>query len=230
MRSSRPLVIIAVSLLLFFGVAGTVGAFPPIPYFPWGTVTVDGQLAKDGTRVVAWIGEVQLASATTIQGYYSLDVPADDPDTPEVMDGGVLGDSVVFMVDGRRANETGTWASGDSSRLDLTVGSPTATATPEPYWFNGYVYDEDTGEGIRGATVKLYRWTGAEWLEINANSTSEAGIFGLWAPARAGRYLRRCENRKVMPLKRKFWRRLRGVALPVSCRLITLPETSISVT
>jgi len=66
--------------------------------------------------------------------------------------------------------------------------TPTPTETPEQYWFNGYVYDDDTGEGIPGVTLKLYRWIATDWSEIKSTTTSGAGYFGLWAPARAGKY------------------------------------------
>ena len=59
---------------------------------------------------------------------------------------------------------------------------------PVQYWFNGYVYDDDTDEGIPGVTVKLYRWTGTEWSEINSKTTSESGLFGLYASAQSGKY------------------------------------------
>ena len=67
--------------------------------------------------------------------------------------------------------------------------TPTNTLFPgEAYVFNGYVYDDDTAVGIEGVTVKLYRWTGGEWLEIRSTVTSNEGYFGLWAAPTAGEY------------------------------------------
>jgi hypothetical protein len=51
---------------------------------------------------------------------YSIAVPGDDPDTLQV-EGGVLGDTIVFQVDGANASETGTWQSGTNVELNLTV-------------------------------------------------------------------------------------------------------------
>ena len=66
--------------------------------------------------------------------------------------------------------------------------TPTPSHTPVAYWFNGFVYDNDTGVGIPGVTIKLYRQSGTEWVEINSKVTAESGLFGMWAAARAGRY------------------------------------------
>ena len=66
----------------------------------------------------------------------------------------------------------------DAPPTDTPTPTATATHTPPPqYWFNGYVYNDDTGEGIRDVTVKLHRWTGTEWTEINSKTTNEAGLF-----------------------------------------------------
>ena len=181
MRRSRLWVALLALLAALCIPAVAIQAIPPIPYFPWGTVTTNGTLAQDGTLVEVWIGGVRYASATTLNGYYWVDVPGDDPDTPGIREGGSSGDTVVFTVNGVRANETGTWILGDNRQLDLTVNGPTE------YWFNGYVYDDDR-VGIPGVTVKLHRWTGAAWLEINSKITSDTGLFGLWARAETGKY------------------------------------------
>ena len=212
--------------LLFFGLSDAAwGRFPPNTYSPWGTVKINGQLVPDGTRVTAWIGGVQYASTTTVGGgWYSIDVPGDDPDTAG-KEGGVDGDTVVFKVGSETAPQRGTWAGLGAPRIDLAVtttptptrtntatpitptktptptrtrtstSTPTKTLTPSitptnppQYWFSGYVYDDDTGQGIPGATIKLLRWTGNDWSEINSKTTNDAGLFGLYAPARAGNY------------------------------------------
>ena len=90
--------------------------------------------------------------------------------------------------------DSSKWSNVESVTVDVpptSTPTPTATVTLTPapqYWFTGYVHDDDTGEGIPGVTVKLYRWTGTEWSEINHKTTNEAGLFGLYAPARSGKY------------------------------------------
>jgi len=66
--------------------------------------------------------------------------------------------------------------------------TPTPTETAERYWFNGHVYDDDTGEDIPGVSVKLYRWIGTDWSEISSTSTGSTGYFWLEALAQAGKY------------------------------------------
>ncbi len=120
--------------------AAAVRAAPPIPYSPWGTVTINGALATDWVIVEARIGGVTYATThTTGGGWYALDVVGDDPDSPQ-KDGGVPGDTVLFYVAGYLASPSSTWASGAKARLDLTVSipgwippvTPTPTATPAP--------------------------------------------------------------------------------------------------
>ncbi|MCY4393234.1 MAG: hypothetical protein OXE43_14495 [Chloroflexi bacterium] len=81
-----------------------------------GTVTVNGEPADVGSSVVAIVNGVGCGSATVFWGAtspsYMLDVP------PSCASGG---DSISFAVNGQAADQTGTWRSGGSSNLDLTV-------------------------------------------------------------------------------------------------------------
>ena len=131
-KRKRPLFVLAIALLYLLAFATPAFAVPILPYGPWGSVTINGSSAPDGTVVTAEIGGVQYAQTTTTGGgFYTIDVPSDDTDTPG-KDGGTAGETVVFKVNGYTANETGSWTSGDSSRLDLTVNFPTDTPTPTP--------------------------------------------------------------------------------------------------
>ena len=126
-RIRTLLIAVLVSLL---GSGRSAWAAPPMPYSPWGTAEINGRPAPDGTQVIALIGDVQYGSTTTTGGgWYSIDVPGDDPDTPQ-KDGGLSGETVVFKVDGRTAAPTGTWISGAAPRLNLTVTVSTPTVTP----------------------------------------------------------------------------------------------------
>jgi hypothetical protein len=89
-----------------------------------GVIRVNGENLPDGLLVVAWInGEAYASSYTqTDQGnsVYSLEVPGDDPDTPE-REGGREGDTVQFELGSVLTDQAGTWHSGTSVQLDLTL-------------------------------------------------------------------------------------------------------------
>ena len=95
---------------------------PPSKFY--GTVMVDGEYVSDGTVISAWISGTQYETTTTFtyegESVYVIEVPGDDPDTPEV-EGGVDGDTVAFKVGDLTANQTGTWISGSNVELDLTA-------------------------------------------------------------------------------------------------------------
>jgi len=117
---------------------------PTLPMTVYGTVTLNGSLAPDGTIVRAVISSTQVATANVFtsggqSGLYEMNVPADDPDTAEI-DGGQPGQTVTFAVTGYVIAQTTTWNSGAVVNLNLTgdtptnmptsTQTPTATATP----------------------------------------------------------------------------------------------------
>ncbi len=108
-------------------------AVPPIPSSFYGTVKLNGSNVPDGTKVSAWIGGVKYTETETTtwggNSVYSIDVPGDDPETPE-KDGGVEGETIVFKIAGHTANQTGTWHSGTNVELNLTAAEGTVTVTP----------------------------------------------------------------------------------------------------
>lgn len=85
-----------------------------------GVVTFNGSEAPGGTKISAWIEGQQMGATTTAGSSYSLDIPADDPATPE-KDGAVADDVVCFQIDGILANQTAVWQTGMSGHLDLTA-------------------------------------------------------------------------------------------------------------
>ena len=107
-------------------------AFPPLPSSFYGTVKVDGVNVPDGTRVQAVIAGVPYAEAATqtYQGesVYSLDIKGDDLDT-QVVDGGIEGDPIVFMVGKETADQTGAWQGGTNTNLNLSVSLVSQAAT-----------------------------------------------------------------------------------------------------
>ena len=90
----------------------------------WGTVTLHGRNVPAGTLVTAWIGSTKVGeTTTTLHGgasVYSLDVPADDPDTPG-REGGNEGEIVTLRVENALESPipTGTWRTGSVVQLGV---------------------------------------------------------------------------------------------------------------
>jgi hypothetical protein len=105
-----------------------VGTPPPLPSSFYGTVKSNGANIPIGIQVSARINDVPYAIShyTLYQGdtVYSLDVPGDDPGTPGVIEGGIAGDTVVFFVGSKQADQTATWQTGTNIYLNLTVELP----------------------------------------------------------------------------------------------------------
>jgi len=111
--------IACIALLSFNSV---VSAQPPIPFNPWGTATIHGSPAPDGSVVEAYIQDTLFATMHdgTSNDYYSIIIPADDPDTPE-KEGGINGDEVIIKVNGNASLPTLTWTRGSTERVDLVL-------------------------------------------------------------------------------------------------------------
>lgn len=107
---------------------------PPIPESFTGTVTVNGELASDGTAVLAFIDGDEIANAATVNGEYGIGVP------------GSAGAMITFKICDTVA-ATDTWNSGEFTELDLSVegvvtskssggsgdsAAPSTTSTPTP--------------------------------------------------------------------------------------------------
>lgn len=120
------------SLVMFaFGVAGSgsAQALPPNRYY--GTVTINGTQQSDGTVVEAYVGDTLCGSGTVSNQngneFYLVDVLGGGQKAGCASDG----DTVSFRVNGLKANETGAYATGAATRLDLTA-SGSATQVPLP--------------------------------------------------------------------------------------------------
>ena len=106
--------------------AGTAAAQqmepPALPNQFYGTVTVNGATAPDGTRVTAEVNGVEAKAGSTSAGKYGYDTG----DLFRV--DGAAGDDVVFKVNGVVAEEAGVFKSGGSTELNLsatqTTGDP----------------------------------------------------------------------------------------------------------
>ncbi len=116
---------LAAAMLL--GLAGLFSAeladaqTPPsgLPHRFAGTVSVDGEGAAAGTSVTASVNGTECGSITVVNNVtygatYAVDVPASCAEA---------GDTVSFQVGGYDAAETGTWAGGTRSDVNLTAST-----------------------------------------------------------------------------------------------------------
>lgn len=132
----RTTIFIALLSLVLSNTPVAVRAAPPLPSSFYGEAKIDGAYVPAGTTVAAWInGERILQVTTTISGgasVYTINVPGDDPDTPNAVEGGVSGNTITFYVDGQPATPTGTWQSGSNVQLNLsrTSAPPVGVALP----------------------------------------------------------------------------------------------------
>ena len=97
---------------------------PGMPYNPWGKITLDGQVAVDGTTVEAYINSTLVTGMAggTNNSDYALTIGPDDPVTG-LTDGGDPGDTIVVRGNGVAADATLQWTAGEASRVDLNVSS-----------------------------------------------------------------------------------------------------------
>lgn len=97
-------------------------AVPPLPSSFYGYITLGGQPVAANTQLEAWIGTTRYATATIglYQGLsiYTLNVPGDDPATPE-REGGLDGETVTFRLADHTFAQTASWHSGSNQAHDL---------------------------------------------------------------------------------------------------------------
>jgi len=124
MKAQRKLIALGLAIVLLLASAWAVLAVPPLPSSFHGTVQVNGANVPVGTTVSAWINKVKYAETTASlyagDTVYSLVVEGDDPQTSDIVEGGRQGDTVVFCIGDHVADQTASWQSGTSVRLDLT--------------------------------------------------------------------------------------------------------------
>jgi VCBS repeat-containing protein len=174
-------------LLLALGVQpGSLQAAPLPPMTLWGTLTLDGVPASDGTVLGVQIGGVQVASTAVVThngqaGLYTVDIPADDPFS-EPVEGGQPGQTMAFAVAGMSIAQTAAWEVGSVQQLDLSGYSPpvadfgcTPRAGPGPL----SVQCSDASQGI----ITTRQWNfGAGAASSAANPThdyTEPGVYAI---------------------------------------------------
>lgn len=134
---------------------------PQPPYSPSGTVKDLGANVEDGTAVKALCGGVIYAQTTTVntldpvESWYSLVIPADDPDTLDTKEGCQPLEEITFTIGETTAFQTVSFSPG-SGLLELTTDEP-APAIDVEKMTNGEDADSPTGPAlVVGSTVT---WT-----------------------------------------------------------------------
>lgn len=98
---------------------------PGLPSGFWGTATFQHANVADGTVVAAWINGVNCGETLTFttgdQSVYSIDVSADNPDTPGVIEGGTEGDTITFKIGAYAAGQTSAWYSGTNLEANINA-------------------------------------------------------------------------------------------------------------
>lgn len=90
----------------------------------FGSVTINGEPAPDGTPIEALIGDVVCGTTTTSDGRYSISVNAGYGVGNYYQEGCGGGDETVVFRSGERiANERGTFRWDSGRALDLTFGT-----------------------------------------------------------------------------------------------------------
>ena len=130
------------ALVLLLTIPTAVFAQSTIPHQFFGSATLDGATAPDGTAITVWVDGSQVGATNLVNGSYSLQVGGED---------GFAGKTVVFKVAAATAEQTLDWERGGVSELNLTASSSTNTTTPPVADGEGEKGDKgDTG--ARGAT------------------------------------------------------------------------------
>jgi len=110
--------------LTFLLIISNVLAVPGLPHAFYGSVTLNGQPAPDGTIITAKIDGKEVATTATSGGKYGYPVGSfyvDDPNNDRT------GSTVHFFVNGIDTGKTVIFCNGCATRLDLSVGSTTTT-------------------------------------------------------------------------------------------------------
>lgn len=128
METQRTMITLLITLGILLISVSPVLAVPPLPSSFYGTVKINTENVPGDALVTATINRVQYVY-TTVQIYqghtvYSLDIPGDDPSTTGVTEGGVTGDTIVFLINGVPGNETAVWQTGTNVIRNLTIIPP----------------------------------------------------------------------------------------------------------
>ena len=164
--------VLLILLLSFLLPLSVVYAIPPTAQTFWGSVTLDGSSASDGTSVTAEMNGRTAGSDSTSGGNYSLII--------QTIEGDNAGDTIDFFVDGNDAGST-TLNPGGLTEYDLSATSPSVQYT---LTINESGNGSTTGDGTydEGADVNISadpdngwefdNWTGDVGTVGDVNSAS----------------------------------------------------------
>ncbi|MBN1369444.1 MAG: InlB B-repeat-containing protein [Dehalococcoidaceae bacterium] len=145
------LLVIAIALLL---PTSSLHAIPPIAQQFYGSVTLDGSPAPDGTSVTAEMNGRTAGSDTTSGGQYSL--------TINTIEGDQAGDTIHFFVDGYSAGST-TLNPGGITQRNLSASSP-----PPQHTLTMAVI----GQGSTNPSVGNHSYNEGQNVNISANPSN----------------------------------------------------------
>jgi len=134
---------------------------PQPPYSPSGTVKDQGANVSDGTAVKALCGGIVYAQTTTVntldpvESWYSLTIPADDPETLGTKEGCGPLEEITFTIGQLTAFQTVSFSPG-SGLLELTTDEPVPAIDVEKMT-NGV--DADTPTGPKLIAGSMVTWT-----------------------------------------------------------------------
>lgn len=114
MRIAKVISILAAFILLLTLPTAVLAAEPPRPSVYGGTATLDGAPAPDGTPVSAVIDGTEVAATTVENGAYAFTISQPPGES-------YSGKTVIFLVGGATASESGTWEADGGGVLNLTA-------------------------------------------------------------------------------------------------------------
>ena len=145
--------ILCLALLLQASLVLNVKSIPMIPETFYGKVTINGQLAPDGTIVKAEIPGIISTNTTTSNGNYTLMVLADDPDTSQI-EGGRAGDIVYFYVNDKLVAKY-PFESGGVINLNLKIGAQIAVKVGDSIQYSANIIQHPELQGLQTVTVSI---------------------------------------------------------------------------
>ena len=122
-KSIMAILLISIILLPLFATSITpvfAGGFPEIPHLFHGIVTINNELAVDGTIVSAKINDIEVSNTTTSNGTYTFSIS------------GVAGNVISFYINGISANQQFNFIQSGTTTLDLSVIIPIESITVTP--------------------------------------------------------------------------------------------------
>ncbi len=180
----KTIFLLAVFLFVFSSIAFAVG--PGIPHQFWGTVTINGNLASDGTQITSTVNGVSADSTTASGGAYNLIIR--DPNNVNT------GKTVVLYVNGVQA-ASDVFANGKSTQLNLAITVNTPPPNNPPSGGGG------GGSGISSTATDTHAQQNVTpSITTTASTTTSSGVCKErwlctdWSVCKGGTAARQCED------------------------------------